>query len=193
MENPSILIIERDSEIRKLLRNSLSAEQYLLRESMSAGDGLGQCTAAKPDLVLLDPIMPDMDGIDVIRHIRWRKNHCPIIVLSTQTDEVHRWNADRVVTHRQLLEEVWGGNEKKGPHYLRVYMGQLRKKPESDPSSPRHLLTKPRHRLSISDGKLRLIPSSALGQIPQPPFVFMIGERMISLTKRRRSDRRNCK
>src|SRR5262245_30349946 len=89
MENPSILVIEGDPEIRKLLRNALSADQYLLREAVTAGNGLAQWMATKPDLVLLDPVMPDMDGIEVIRYIRWQKNYCPIIVLSAQTDETH--------------------------------------------------------------------------------------------------------
>jgi two-component system KDP operon response regulator KdpE len=46
-----------------------------------------------------------------------------------------------VVTHRQLLQAVWGPNHDEDTHYLRVYMGQLRKKIENDPSQPRHLVT----------------------------------------------------
>ena len=46
-----------------------------------------------------------------------------------------------VLTHRQLLEAVWGPNHREDTHYLRVYMGQLRKKIELDPALPRHLVT----------------------------------------------------
>jgi len=46
-----------------------------------------------------------------------------------------------VLTHRQLLNAVWGPNHSEDTHYLRVYMGQLRKKIEDDPAQPRHLLT----------------------------------------------------
>ncbi|RQP26110.1 response regulator [Piscinibacter terrae] len=46
-----------------------------------------------------------------------------------------------VITHRQLLKAVWGPNHAQDTHYLRVYMGQLRKKIEDDPAQPRHLLT----------------------------------------------------
>jgi len=46
-----------------------------------------------------------------------------------------------VLTHRQLLQAVWGPNHSEDTHYLRVYMGQLRKKIEDDPAQPRHLVT----------------------------------------------------
>ena len=46
-----------------------------------------------------------------------------------------------VLTHRQLLQAVWGPNHAEDTHYLRVYMGQLRKKVEQDPAKPRHLIT----------------------------------------------------
>jgi two-component system KDP operon response regulator KdpE len=50
-------------------------------------------------------------------------------------------NAGRVVTHRQLLREVWGPGSASETHYLRVYMAQLRHKIEDDPAQPRYLLT----------------------------------------------------
>ncbi len=50
-------------------------------------------------------------------------------------------SADRVVTHRQLLTDVWGPEYTEHTHYLRLYMGQLRAKIERDPAEPRHLLT----------------------------------------------------
>ncbi len=50
-------------------------------------------------------------------------------------------NAGRVCTHRQLLQEVWGPGHAEDLQYLRVYMGQLRRKLEDDPSQPEHILT----------------------------------------------------
>ena len=50
-------------------------------------------------------------------------------------------NAGRVLTHRQLLREVWGPAYAEQNHYLRIYMGHLRQKLEADPTQPRHLLT----------------------------------------------------
>ena len=50
-------------------------------------------------------------------------------------------NAGRVLTHRQLLREVWGPSHVEQSHYLRIYMGHLRQKLEADPTQPQHLLT----------------------------------------------------
>lgn len=50
-------------------------------------------------------------------------------------------NTGKVITHRQLLREVWGPSHVDSPHYLRVYMGNLRKKLERDPAMPDHFLT----------------------------------------------------
>ncbi len=50
-------------------------------------------------------------------------------------------SAGRVVTHRQLLADVWGAEFTEHTHYLRLYMGQLRAKIEVEPAEPRHLLT----------------------------------------------------
>ena len=50
-------------------------------------------------------------------------------------------NAGRVLTHRQLLREVWGPSHAAQSHYLRIYMGHLRQKLELDPAQPQHLLT----------------------------------------------------
>jgi two-component system KDP operon response regulator KdpE len=52
-------------------------------------------------------------------------------------------HADKVVTHRMLLNLVWGGEAGTDAHYLHVYVGQLRRKIERDPSRPQHLLTEP--------------------------------------------------
>lgn len=61
-------------------------------------------------------------------------------------------HAGKVLTHKQLLKEVWGPDSVYETHYLRVYMAQLRRKIEFDPAQPRYLLTEPGvgYRLSIS-------------------------------------------
>ena len=60
---------------------------------------------------------------------------------STGCSSVLVANAGRVLTHRQLLREVWGPAHAEQSHYLRIYMGHLRQKLEADPAQPRHLLT----------------------------------------------------
>ena len=52
-------------------------------------------------------------------------------------------NAGKVLTHRQILKEVWGPGSVNETHYLRVFMAQLRRKVEPDPARPRLLLTEP--------------------------------------------------
>ncbi|HEY1685754.1 MAG TPA: response regulator [Tepidisphaeraceae bacterium] len=63
-------------------------------------------------------------------------------------------NAGKVMTHRQLLKEVWGPGSSDQSHYLRVYMNQLRQKIESDPARPKYLLTEigVGYRLKCEDG-----------------------------------------
>jgi two-component system KDP operon response regulator KdpE len=50
-------------------------------------------------------------------------------------------NVGRVITHKQLLRDVWGPSHSEQSHYLRIYMGHLRQKLETDPAQPKHLLT----------------------------------------------------
>jgi two-component system KDP operon response regulator KdpE len=63
-------------------------------------------------------------------------------------------HAEKVVTHQQLLKEVWGPACTNETHYLRVYMGQLRRKLEGDPARPRYLITEPGvgYRLKVDEG-----------------------------------------
>lgn len=63
-------------------------------------------------------------------------------------------HAGRVVTHRQLLQEVWGPNYADQSHYLRVYMAQLRHKLEEDPTRPRLLITEPGVGYRFRDGEV---------------------------------------
>jgi two-component system KDP operon response regulator KdpE len=220
-DRPRILIIEDEPEIRRFLRLSLSSDDFDLVEVEKGRDGVLQAAANRPDLIILDLGLPDIDGTEVIRQVRdW--SHVPIIVLSARgqerdkvaaldagaddyltkpfgigellarirvalrhlaqqssdaTDatyqvahlrvdlshrqvfvnerEVHLTpteyrllttlirHAGKVVTHRQLLKEVWGPDSVHETHYLRVFMAQLRQKIEEDSARPRCLLTEP--------------------------------------------------
>src|SRR5213594_1842738 len=80
--HPSILLIGDDSELRRLLRKTLSAERYRLSEAATAMNGLAQVEAVRPDLILLEFNLSGMNGIDVIRHVRRQKRGVPIIALS---------------------------------------------------------------------------------------------------------------
>lgn len=212
-------MVDDEPQIVRALRINLSARGYSV---LTAHDGTGALKAAaegKPDVVVLDLGLPDVDGTEVIAGLRgWTS--VPIIVLSARTDsadkvealdagaddyvtkpfgmdellarlraavrrsavtegedavvetssftvdlaakkvvregvEVHltptEWgllevlarNRGRLVAQRQLLQEVWGPQYAKETHYLRVYLAQLRRKLEPEPSHPRHLVTEP--------------------------------------------------
>jgi two-component system KDP operon response regulator KdpE len=85
--NPSILVIENDPQTRSLLRLTLSTEDYVLSEATTAISGLKQIEMLQPDAILLDPVLPDMNGLDVIRQVRILNHLSPIIVLSGRANE----------------------------------------------------------------------------------------------------------
>jgi two-component system KDP operon response regulator KdpE len=225
---PVILVIDDEIQIRRFLRVSLEANGFHVHEAASGQDGLVQMTLLKPDVVILDLGLPDMDGLDVLRRIReW--SHTPVIVLSVRDADddkialldagaddyltkpfsmgemlarlrmaqrharpapdspVFRSNAlcvdlssrnvtlngepvklsvteyallrafvqhaGKVLTHRQLLREVWGPQYETETQYLRVYMTMLRRKLEADPANPKLLITEPGvgYRLQVMD------------------------------------------
>lgn len=214
-----ILIIDDEVAIRKLLQVTLDAHGFSTIEAATGSDGILEASMSRPDLIILDLGLPDMDGTQVLLTIReWAT--MPIIVLTVREDErgkvfaldhgaddyvtkpfsiselmarirvalrhmIHQvdepiltvgpitidvprrmvkrndeliklspieydllkvlaMNAGRVMTHRQLLEQVWGAqNYQTASHYLRVYVGHLRKKIEDDPTRPQFLTTEP--------------------------------------------------
>jgi two-component system KDP operon response regulator KdpE len=212
------VVIDDEPQIRKLIRLALTSEHYEVFEAENGQLGLMEIAYRKPDIVLLDLGLPDIDGMEVIRRLReWSK--VPVIVLSVREgigdkvsaldagaddyltkpfhnqelfarlralmrhstgeksettiltgtlridlsaravflggSEIHLTateyailrllaiNCGKVVTHKQLLQEIWGPAGEGNSHYLRVYMRQLRKKIEPDPSSPKLLINEP--------------------------------------------------
>lgn len=85
--NPStILVIDDEAQIRKFLRISLTAQGYKVLEGANGSEGLAQAALGKPDLVVLDLGLPDMDGQQVLRELReWSK--VPVLVLSVRASE----------------------------------------------------------------------------------------------------------
>lgn len=211
-----VLVIDDEPQIRKLLKVSLTAHGYCLDEAETGRDGISRAAIFKPDLMIVDLGLPDIDGKNVIREIReW--SQAPIIILTARDQEqekidaldagaddyvtkpfsmgelmarmrvclrrtaadegepilncggltvdlTHRrvtvderevkltpteyeivkilaQHAGRVLTHKQLLKAVWGNTYDEDTHYIRVYIGQLRRKIESDPAQPRYIIT----------------------------------------------------
>jgi two-component system KDP operon response regulator KdpE len=213
---PTLLVIDDEPQIRRLLRVTLEGGGYRVRESDTGLLGLREIAHQAPDGVILDLGLPDLDGTEIIKRLReWSR--VPVLVLSvregeddkiaaldagaddyltkpfngrellarvrailrrTQTTtepaiarigdieidrtartirradtEVHLTAKEyalfallvqhrgKVITHRQILREVWGPNAEENTHYLRVVMTHLRQKLEADPHTPRHLKT----------------------------------------------------
>jgi two-component system KDP operon response regulator KdpE len=212
-----VVVIDDEPAICRALRINLGARSYEVKTASDGAGGLAMVARERPDVVIVDLGLPDMDGAEVIRGIRgW--SSAPIIVLSARESEVTkvaaldagaddyitkpfgmdellarlraavrraapaddapvivtddftidlaakrvRTNADgeikltptqwqllevlvrnrgKLVTQRQLLHDVWGPAYSTEANYLRVYVAQLRRKLEPDPSRPRYLLT----------------------------------------------------
>jgi two-component system KDP operon response regulator KdpE len=82
-DGPRILVVDDERAIRRFLRASLGAHGYNVFEAATAQQGLEAAASDRPDLIILDLGLPDLDGIDVTRQIReWSK--VPIVVLSVR-------------------------------------------------------------------------------------------------------------
>jgi two-component system KDP operon response regulator KdpE len=213
-----VLVVDDERAIRRFLRAALNAQGFIIFEADSGQEALNAVVANRPDLIILDLGLPDLDGVEVTRRLReWTQ--IPIMVLSVRENETDKiaaldagaddyltkpfstgelmarmraalrrstqttsepvfengelkvdlarrqvtvagqevsltpteydllrvlvQNAGKVITHHQLLQQVWGNTYAEGAHLLRVNMSNLRRKIESDPTRPHHILTEP--------------------------------------------------
>ena len=211
-----VLVIDDEVQIRRLLRVTLEAAGYAVREADSGQIGLNEVAYRRPDAVILDLGLPDLPGVEVLRRLReW--SHVPVLILTVRGAEgdkiaaldtgaddyltkpfatgellarlramqrraqsptepsVVRFGAvevdfarrvvarngaeirltakeyallrlllthrGRVLTHRQILREIWGPKAEEQTHYLRVYMAHLRQKLEDEPNQPKYFRT----------------------------------------------------
>jgi two-component system, OmpR family, KDP operon response regulator KdpE len=215
-----ILVVDDEPQITRVLRTSLSSQNYDVRVANDGETALEIMKDWTPDLVITDLSMPNMDGLELCRRLR-ASMQIPIIVLSVRGEErtkvqaldagaddyvtkpfgieelrarvranlrrvpptepepaslieigdfridfaAHKvtvgWRevhltpkefellvylarrAGKVVTHRALLGAIWGGQSTEQVEYLRVFVGQLRKKLEPEAASPRYIVTEP--------------------------------------------------
>jgi two-component system KDP operon response regulator KdpE len=223
-----ILVIDDEIQIRRLLQINLEAAGYKVHLATSGEDGLRQAAMVRPELIVLDLGLPDMDGIEVLRKLReWTP--VPAIILSVRSSEQdivaaldagsddyltkpfrtgellarvraalrHQHvteqgtvfqsgpvvvdlaarvvkrngeivkltpteysllalfvrNAGKVLTHRTILQQIWGPTFEGETQYSRVYVAQLRKKLEDDPAKPRLFQTESGigYRLSVDE------------------------------------------
>ena len=85
----SILVVDDDPQIREIIRFAVGREGFRVAEAGNGRDAIEAFRRERPDLVILDILMPEMDGTDVCRAIR-RDSTVPIIFLSSKDDEVDR-------------------------------------------------------------------------------------------------------
>jgi two-component system KDP operon response regulator KdpE len=146
---PIIILSARGQEHEKVALLDLGADDYLTKP-FGAAELLARIRvalrhSALPPDGLEEPLLLAGDvSVDAVRRQVFRGEE-EIHLTPTEYKLLLTLlrHAGRVLTHRQLLQEVWGANYLEQTHYLRVYMAQLRHKLERDPTRPRLLLTEP--------------------------------------------------
>jgi two-component system KDP operon response regulator KdpE len=120
-----VLIVEDEPPIRKLLRMGLTAQGYQIWQAPDGKSGL-ELLAQKPDLILLDLGLPDVQGLELLRTIRARNEHVPIVVLSSRGDEAAKvaaldLGADDYVTKPFGTDELLARMRAALRHQLQVH------------------------------------------------------------------------
>jgi two-component system KDP operon response regulator KdpE len=88
----TIIVVEDEAQIRRFLRTTLASEGYQVVEAETGKQGLAEAAMRKPDLIILDLGLPDMDGVEVVRGIRaW--SSVPVIILSARSQESDKISA----------------------------------------------------------------------------------------------------
>lgn len=91
-QTATVLVIDDEPQIRKFLRISLGSQGYKVLEAGTGAEGLSQAALGRPELVVLDLGLPDMDGQQVLRELReW--SQVPVLVLSVRASEVQKVEA----------------------------------------------------------------------------------------------------
>jgi excisionase family DNA binding protein len=89
VDAPLVLIVDDDPKLREYVRVNLEAEGYVVREAGSADEGLASLDEEPPDLILLDVMMPRVDGWEMLRHVQEKHGvgTIPVIMFSGKVDE----------------------------------------------------------------------------------------------------------
>jgi two-component system KDP operon response regulator KdpE len=146
---PIIVLSVRDREQDKIAALDAGADDYLTKP-FGVGELLARIRVALRHLAQLapepgDPIFTAGDlQVDLSRRqVLVNGNEVHLTPIEYKLLTVLIRHAEKVMTHQQLLKEVWGPACTDATHYVRVYMGQLRHKLEADPARPRYLITEP--------------------------------------------------
>ncbi len=143
---PIIVVSARHQEAQKIQLLDAGADDYLTKP-FSVGELLARIRVAlrhRGTALAAAVTLHELDDLRIDLTERLVQSRGQILHLTPTEFKLLAClvrNAGRVVTHRQLLTDVWGAEFTEHTHYLRLYMGQLRAKIEVDPAEPRHLLT----------------------------------------------------
>jgi two-component system KDP operon response regulator KdpE len=154
---PIIILSVREKEAQKIVALDAGANDYVTKP-FNMGELTARIRVALRNLVpgQADPVI--LVGELQMDLAKRRTTMAGKEIKLTPTEyEVLKFlavNAGKVVTHKQLLAQVWGGDFSPDVQYLRVYIGQLRKKIEPNPSQPEYILTEPGvgYRLTTREG-----------------------------------------
>ena len=94
-EGPLVLVVDDDPALRELIRVSLSLDGYSVREAASAEEALAAIEDTAPDLVLLDVVMPGVDGWQMLQRMQERHGSIPVIMFSGKIDEQSAAEAEK--------------------------------------------------------------------------------------------------
>ncbi len=145
---PVIVVSARQDEAQKVALLDAGADDYLVKP-FGMGELLARLRVALRHRGTTLPAAQTQYELEALRvdlALRRVERHgSPVHLTPTEFDLLARLvrSAGRVVTHRQLLADVWGAEHTEHTHYLRIHMGKLRAKLEDAPAEPRHLLTEP--------------------------------------------------
>ena len=144
---PIIVLSARSAEQHKIEALDAGADDYLTKP-FSLGELLARIRVAlrhaskAPEQRQNEVFLTGKLSVDLInRWVRLDDEEIHLTPIQFRLLSVMVRNAGRVLTHRQILKEVWGPSYTENSHYLRIYMSQLRQKLEADPTQPKYLLT----------------------------------------------------
>ena len=143
---PIIIVSARHQESQKIQLLDAGADDYLVKP-FSVGELLARIRVAlrhRGTALAVAVTVHSLDDLHIDLETRVVTRSGEVVHLTpTEFNLLARLvrSAGRVVTHRQLLTDVWGAEFTEHTHYLRLYMGQLRAKIERTPAEPRHLVT----------------------------------------------------
>jgi DNA-binding response OmpR family regulator len=142
VESGRVLVVDDEPIVREVLARYLSREGFDVEVAQDGRAALEALDRAKPDLILLDLMLPQVDGLEVFRRLR-PHDRPAVIMLTARGDLLHFMasSPDVVFTRVHLLEELWDFAYDGDPSTVTVHIRRLREKIEQDPSNPRRLVT----------------------------------------------------